>query len=90
MKKKHVTDADRMDWALVGSIAFSVIQGAILIGMLVVILSGCSSAKPSYRNNFEPKWITDPTGWSEFVDCVADEPTDAVCDSCYFAVFGEH
>ncbi len=34
--------------------------------------------------------IQEPVKKQLFNECINDEPSDAVCDSCYFAIYGEY
>jgi hypothetical protein len=34
--------------------------------------------------------VSDTVRAVRFQKCIQDEPTDAVCDSCYYAVYGVH
>lgn len=46
-----------------------------------IIEGDTSLADVTYR-------VTDGEKWKAFQQCIASEPSDAVCDSCYYAVFG--
>lgn len=55
--------------------------GYILIQALVLIIIILLIS--NYKMNQRIKW-------SKFNKCIESHPSDLVCDSCYFLIFGKH